>query len=201
MEHLICLHSQEISESEAGRVQSTPEKKRLSWKPILEEIVWHDSADGGEEARRGLVRYNMSKECNGLLDPAGHADEACLASLQNHSADVARVSENFEASTALKGPESVAREDVPANPESASSPTLPPASTDAPVKEANEATSSGLSEEEKHAGMKRRYSMLQQNLRMPAEEERRLKRERLRSLVPIWSKTRADAQSLDGGRH
>ncbi len=183
-------------------MQSTPEKKRLSWNPILEEIVWHDSAVAGEEARSNLVRYNMSKECDSLLDPAGHVDDMCLALLQERSAEAVQASVSLVALRAFQGPESASRDDVPANLKIIPSPALPPACTEAPGKEGNEEALSGvLSEEEKHAGMKRRYSMLQQNLRMPAEEERRLKRERLRSLVPIWSKTRADAQSLDGGKH
>ncbi len=126
--------------------------------------------------------------------------------LESHSAEVGQASESVENSIALEEAGSMPQAVELAISEGVSSPTLPPVSTEAPIKETTGVVSSGpvvssggLSEEDKHAGMKRRYSMLQQNLKLPAEEERRLKRERLRSLLPIWPKHRMDSQSMGGG--
>ncbi len=178
-------------------MQSTPEKKRVIWKPISTEDRFPEPADesnGSEEsALASSVRCNLSKECDNPLDPSERAD-FCLESPQNPTDGLWQASDCPEKSIASSGPESMARGDERAIPESASSPVLPPARAASQIESAPETVSSGgLSEEEKHAGMKRRYSMLQQNLRMPAEEERRLQRERLRKLVPIWTKKRADA--------
>jgi hypothetical protein len=179
------------------KVQSTPEKKRVTWKPILEEYfsVSNDASNGDEEP---LVRCNLIKKCANFLDSSEQAD-ACLESLQNHSAEVYQPSEKSEKSIDLKGPESALLGDAQIILASASSVVLSAASTESHIEEVRKTVlSGGLSEEEKQAGMKRRYSMLQQNFKMPVEEERRLKRERLRRLVPIWTKKRMDAQVLDG---
>jgi hypothetical protein len=173
----------------------------VTWKPIIEEVqfsVLDNSPNGDEEPRlSSFVRCNLMKICDNLLGPSEQAD-VCLKSLQNHTAELRQASEKFE-SLAFKRPENMPLGDGLAISEIASNLAQPPSSKESHIEEMQDSVSiGGLSEEEKHAGMKRRYSMLQQNLKMPVEEERRLKRERLRNLVPVWSKKRTDTQLLDG---
>ncbi len=196
---------QDNSEADyASRVQSTPEKKRVTWKAVLEEVRYpmlDDPFNGDEEPN--LVRCNLIKKCDNFLDPSEQADvcldsQKSLDSLQNYSAEIRQPS-NFEISTELMGPESKPLGFEPAISASESSPALSPAGMESHIEKAQQTVlSRDLSEEEKHAGMKRRYSMLQLNLKIPVEDERRLKRERLRNLVPIWSKKKPHAQLLDG---
>ncbi len=192
---------QVMPEADVSKVQSTPEKKRVTWKPNIKEVrstELADSSDRNEESPvNSFLRCNLIKECDNLLGPSEQAD-ACLESLQNPSADLWQVSECSETSIVSNGPESMTRGDELAMPESEVSPVPPPAIVAAQTELVQESVSGGgLSEEEKHAGMKRRYSMLQQNLKLPAEEERRLRRERLRNLVPVWSKKRAEGPCQD----
>jgi hypothetical protein len=176
----------------------TPEKKRVTWKPMIEEV--HSSVLGvasncHEEPRHS--RCNLMKDCDNLLGISDQADVS-IESLQNHSAEVFAVSEK---SIALKGTESMSREEELAISDIASNPALRQAIIELPIEEVpmqGTISIGGLSEEAKHAGMKRRYLMLQQNLKIPVEQERRLKRERLRNLIPVWSKKRADEQLLHG---
>ncbi len=182
-------------------MQSTPEKKRVTWKSRLEEVHFSmsdgSSHENEEPGLSSVVRCNLSKECDDALDPSEQAD-ARLESLQDHPTAVSQASAGVQPSITLKGPESMLQGDEQGVSGAPSQPAPQPQSTDSHV-QAAQATGSGggLSEEEKRAAMKRRYSMLQQNLKLPAEEERRLKRERLRGLVPVWSKNKAHAQPLD----
>jgi hypothetical protein len=179
----------------ASKVQSTPEKKRVTWKPMLEEFhssVIDHASNGDEEPH--LVRCNLIKKCHSFLDPS-EKEDVCLESLQDHSAKVWHPSEDYEKSISSKRPDGMPFENEQAVVASASSSALPPF-MESSMQET--ILRGGLSEEEKHAGMKRRYSMLQQSFKMPVEEERRLRRERLRNLVPVWSKKRTEVQLLDG---
>ena len=179
--------------SDDSVMHPTPEKKRVSWKPILEDF--HSADESDAEHFNSFTRRNLIQQCEQLLDPSKHADQAdmCHDLLEHHPAEVFQPSKSFEKSIELKGPEIMSQGDQLDELESVSSPSLPPASEDSQIDEMQEIDCRvGLSEAEKLAGMKRRYSMLQQNLKIPVEEERRLKRERLRNLLPVWTKRKAE---------
>lgn len=46
-----------------------------------------------------------------------------------------------------------------------------------------------LSDDDKRAAMKRRYTLLQERQKIPIEEERRLKRQQFRNILPVWRRS------------
>ncbi len=180
--------------AEDSKLHATPEKKRVSWNPILEEFhssVLDEAADESEAPHLSSnIRCSLIEQCGNVLDPSELADEdVCHESLENHSAEVCQTSERFKESIAG----SMSQGDKLDLTERLSSPSLSPAVTVSQIDKLKVTVSSkDLSEAEKHAGMKRRYSMLQQSLKMPVEEERRLNRERLRNLLPVWNRRKSE---------
>ena len=186
-------------------MQLTPEKKRVTWRPVVQEVQFcvDEQEQGlGEPGARYAVRWDFVKQCEkdirddscnsdaNVLEPS--RDDGGSAAIRVYSARCSRFGDR-EVET-LKDTSAVLidSEFIPSKEIVAATPSDPSPSQEVVIDIKRISEAGGLSDADKHAAMKRRYAMLQENQRMPMEEERRLKRERLRCLVPLWRPKKMD---------
>ena len=199
-------------ESDDNKLQSTPEKKRVTWKPVVEQVVHFsvssEAEEGNEHVPRDTVRWDFIKHCvREIRDDSGPSvmdfsftedgeevekcrdESSCSSGFRNKLQalqDIPVALVTSESGTRIGTP--IGADDTQESPTVCS--LVAPSQLEGPRNasaSAEDGSSCGvLSEEDKRAAMKRRYALLQDRQRMPAEDERRLKRERLRNLVPVW---------------
>jgi hypothetical protein len=194
-------------------MQSTPEKKRVTWKSTVQEVhfaVLSDTEEDDQQRPGRDVRWDFVKQCEKDI-----RDESCQADVDFTARPVRDEIETSKDSPSLS---SSGCNQAEAEIDNSAAPIKQGGDVCFPMKETDEqrnvlgfsleqqaqticpehstpkvSASQILSEEDKRAAMKRRYDLLQESQKMPVEEERRLKRERLRSMVPVWSRKRGES--------
>ena len=207
-------------------MQSTPENKRVTWKPVVQEVHF-SVVDEQEESQedsgsRHSVRWDFIKQCEREIRddsfPAKGGEVSfpfvgdCPANFEDgpgyprEEIELETVKGGRGTDTLQDTSAALIDTEVPLSQQNVDN-EVPLSQHNVGVESVSfdsshialqdvviDAGCAGglLSEADKHAAMKRRYSMLQESQKMPIEEERRLKRERLRGLVPVWRPKKAN---------